>query len=151
MWAPSSVLRWIGVLTIKDFTKRVKRKVMAEGLNDRLGSEAKCYFCSKRGYMYILLVSIIIGLFIAMLFLNLYFRFRVLRTYRKLVQNRVEFGAKHLFNPGKMEEEIYPRYPHMREEISIFSRHMRYSIRMATVLILLITLFGAVLMYYREG
>lgn len=101
--------------------------------------------------MYILLVSIIIGLFIAMLFLNLYFRFRVLRTYPKLVQNRVEFGAKHLFNPGKMEEEIYPRYPHMREEISVFSRHMRYSIRMATVLILLITLFGAVLMYYRQG
>lgn len=101
--------------------------------------------------MYILLVSIIIALFIAMLFVNLYFRYRVLRTYRVLVQNRVEFGARHLFNPRKMEDEIYPKYPHMQEEIRIFSRHMRYSIRMATVLITLITLFGAVLMYYREG
>lgn len=99
--------------------------------------------------MYALLVSIIIGLFLAMLFVNLYFRYRVLKTYRKLVQNRVEFGARHLFNPQKMEAEIYPKYPHMREDIQVFSRHMRFSIRMASVLIFLITLFGAVLMYYR--
>ncbi len=99
--------------------------------------------------MYILLISIIIGLFLAMLFLNLYFRVKVLRTYRKLVENRVEFGAAHLFNNRKMEEEIFPKYPHMQEEIQTFSRHMQYSIKMASVLILLITLFGAILMYYR--
>lgn len=114
------------------------------------GSDSKFYFCQKRGYMYILLVSIIIGLFLGMLFLNLYFRVRVLRTYRVLVQNRVEFGAKHIFHPAKMEEEIFPKYPEMQEEIRIFCRHLRYSIKMATVLMVLITLFGAVLMYYRE-
>jgi len=99
--------------------------------------------------MYILLVTIVIGLFVAMLFLNIYFRVRVLRTYRKLVQNRVEFGARHLFNKQKMEEEVMPKYPHMRNEIETFVNHMQYSIRMATVLIALITLFGAILMYYR--
>jgi hypothetical protein len=65
--------------------------------------------------MYILLVSIVVGLFVAMLFLNLYFRVRVLRVYKKLVENRVEFGAAHLFNAQKMEEEILPRYPEQRE------------------------------------
>ena len=100
--------------------------------------------------MFILLISIVIGLFVAMLFLNLYFRMKVLRTYRKLVQNRVEFGAAHLFNREKMEAEVMPLYPHMREEIETFVNHMRYSIRMATVLIALITLFGAILMYFRE-
>lgn len=100
--------------------------------------------------MYLLLVSIVIGLFVAMLFLNVYFRVKVLRTYRKLVENRVEFGAAHLFNRDKMEAEILPRYPHMRREIETFASHMRYSIRMATVLIALITLFGAILMYFRE-
>jgi len=99
--------------------------------------------------MYILLISIVAGLFLAMLFLNVYFRVKVLRTYRKLVENRVEFGAAHLFNKEKMEREIYPKYPHMKEEIDTFSRHMQYSIKMATVLIALITLFGAILMYYR--
>lgn len=100
--------------------------------------------------MYLLLVSVVIGLFVAMLFLNVYFRVKVLRTYRKLVENRVEFGAAHLFNRDKMEAEILPRYPHMRREIETFASHMRYSIRMATVLIALITLFGAILMYFRE-
>lgn len=100
--------------------------------------------------MYILLVSIVIGLFVAMLFLNVYFRVRVLQSYKKLVQNKVEFGASHVFNQKKMEEEIFPKYPHMREDILTFSRHMQFSIRMATVLIALITLFGAILMYFRE-
>jgi len=99
--------------------------------------------------MYILLISIVIGLFVAMLFLNLYFRVKVLRSYRKLLKNRVEFGAAHLFDKNKMEAEVMPRYPHMREEIETFTSHIRYSMRMATVLLALITLFGAILMYYR--
>lgn len=99
--------------------------------------------------MYIFLIALVWGLFGAMLFLNLYFRVRVLKVYKKLVQNRVEFGASHIFNREKMEAEIFPKYPQMRNEIETFVRHMRYSIRMATVLIALITLFGAVLMYYR--
>lgn len=100
--------------------------------------------------MFFILISLVWGLFAAMLFLNLYFRVRVLKTYKKLVQNKVEFGAPHIFNRRKMEEEILPRYPHMKKEIETFVRHMRYSIRMATVLIALITFFGAILMYYRE-
>ena len=99
--------------------------------------------------MYVLLVSIVIGLFIAMLFVNLYFRVRVLKTYRKLVNARVEFGAAHIFNRQKMEEEIYPRYPHMKQEIETFVSHIQYSMRMASVLIILIMLFGAILMYFR--
>lgn len=101
--------------------------------------------------MYILLVSVVIGLFVAMLFLNLYFRMKVLRSYRVLVQNRVEFEARHVFNKQKMEAEVLPQYPHLQEEIMAFASHLQYSIRMATVLIALITLFGGILMYYREN
>ncbi len=56
--------------------------------------------------MYILLVSIVIGLFVAMLFLNLYFRAKVLKVYGVLVRNRVQFGAAHVFNRKKLEEEL---------------------------------------------
>ncbi len=84
-----------------------------------------------------------------MLFINVYFRAKVLKTYKRLVQNRVEFGAAHLFNRKKMEAEVLPKYPHMRQDILDFSNHIQYSIRMASVLIALITLFGAVLMYFR--
>ncbi len=101
--------------------------------------------------MYILLITIVIGLFVAMLFVNLYFRAKVLKVYGVLVRNHVEFGAAHIFNRKKLEEEILPRYPQFRNEIETFVRHMRYSIRMASVLLLLITAFGAVLMWFREN
>jgi hypothetical protein len=100
--------------------------------------------------MYVLLISIVIGLFVAMLFLNLYFRARVLKVYGVLVRNRVQFGAAHIFNRQRLEAEVLPRYPQFRGEIEAFVRHIRYSIRMATVLLFLITLFGAILMYYRD-
>ena len=99
--------------------------------------------------MYIFLVTLIIGLFAAMLFVNVYFRIKVLKAYKVLVRNKVEFGAVHIFNQQRREAEVHPRYPSMRQEIETFCHHLRYSVRMASVLIVLITLFGAVLMYYR--
>lgn len=96
----------------------------------------------------ILLFSVLAA-FAAMVFLNVYFRVKVFKSYKNLVKNRVEFGAAHLFNKARMEEEIIPKYPHMRGEIETFVRHLRFSIRMATVLIALITLFGGILMYFR--
>lgn len=94
------------------------------------------------------LMFFIIGLFIAMLFVNVYFRAKVLKTYGRLVKNRVEFGAAHVFNRKKLEDEILPKYPNQRQDILDFSNHMQYSIKMASVLIVLITLMGAVLMYF---
>lgn len=84
-----------------------------------------------------------------MLFLNVYFRVKVFKSYKVLIENRVEFGASHIFNKAKMEAEVIPKYPALRKDIETFVSHMRYSIKMATVLIMLITLFGAILMYYR--
>ncbi len=101
-------------------------------------------------HMYILLISIVIGIFIAMLFLNIYFRVKVFQVYGRLVRARVEFGAAHIFNSEKMATEILPRYPEQREDILLFVRHIHYSIRMASVLTGLITLFGGILMWYRH-
>lgn len=99
--------------------------------------------------MFALLITIVISLFAAMLFLNVYFRVKVFKVYKRLVQAEVEFGAAHIFNRRRMEAEIYPKYPAQRADIDLFVRHLRYSIRMATVLIALITLFGGILMWYR--
>jgi len=99
--------------------------------------------------MLYLLVTIVIGLFIAMLFVNVYFRVKVFKSYKKLVQNKVEFGATHIMNKQKLEEEILPKYPNMKTEILTFVNHIHYSIKMASVLVFLITCFGAILMWYR--
>ena len=84
-----------------------------------------------------------------MLFLNVYFRVKVFKVYKRLVDNRVEFGAAHLFNKEKMRQEVLSVYPEHETDIHTFVNYIRYSIKMATVLIFLITLLGALLMYYR--
>lgn len=105
--------------------------------------------CNLNKEMFELLIFLIIGLFVGMLFLNVYFRVKVLKAYKILVQNQIEFKPIHVFNSKKMEEEVLPLYPQFQSEILTFTNHIRYSIRMATVLMVLITLFGAVLMYFR--
>ena len=84
--------------------------------------------------MFTFLVVVIIALFLAMLFVNVYFRVKVFKFYKPLVQNRVEFNASHVFNRQKMEEEVISKHPDMRENIEGFVKHMRMSINMATVL-----------------
>ncbi len=100
--------------------------------------------------MYYILITVVIGLFIAVLFLNIYFRVKVFKVYKRLVQAEVEFDAKDVFNMQRVEDEIIPKYPNQAEDIRTFMNHIRYSVRIASVLITLITLFGAVLMYYRH-
>jgi len=99
--------------------------------------------------MYYFLVTLVIGLFIAVLFLNIYFRVKVFKVYKKLVQAEVQFDAKDVFNMQRIENEVIPKYPENADDIRTFMNHIRYSVRLASVLILLITLFGGVLMYYR--
>ena len=101
--------------------------------------------------MFEILSALIIGLFVAMLFLNVYFRVKVLKSYKKLVQQRVEFGVKDILNKQKIEQEVIPKYPHAAKDIREFTNHIRYSVKMGSVLIVLITAFGAVLMWYRNS
>ena len=99
--------------------------------------------------MQTILIFLIFGLVAAMLFLNLYFRVKVLKVYKRLVQNKVDFNTTQIFNKKKMEAEVYSRYPQHRQDIETFVQHIFYSVRMATILMALITALGAVLMWYR--
>lgn len=101
--------------------------------------------------MYPFLVAAVLGLFAAMLFVNIYFRVKVLKAYKILVQNRVEFEPMAVFSQDRLDQEVIPNYPHLRQEIQDFANHLRYSIKMATVLLALITVFGGILMQYGRG
>ena len=92
-----------------------------------------------------LLLFVIIGFFIALLFLNLYFRVKVFGLYKVLVRERIEFGASHFFNREKMEREVIIRYPGFRKEILQFTAHIKFSIFIAVILVLLITIAGFIL------
>ena len=99
--------------------------------------------------MFQMLFFLIIGSFAAMLFLNIYFRVKVFKVYKYLVQNKVEFGLTHFLYDQKLNEEIISRYPSHEAEIRTFVRLIRRSITMATILIFLILGLGYLLMKFR--
>lgn len=86
-----------------------------------------------------------------MLFLNVYFRVKVLKSYRYLMEHEVEFGRVHFFNRDRLEKEVLQRYPEHREVVLRFINNIRFSINMATVLTTIITIFAAILMFMKEG
>lgn len=91
------------------------------------------------------IVYLIIGIFLALLFLNIYFRVKVFKVYKKLVQNKIEFDSSHIFNTLKMEKEVLSKYPTFRNDILSFSGHIKKSLSIAVILVLLITIMGFIL------
>lgn len=91
------------------------------------------------------LVYLVIGLFVGLLFLQVYFRLRVLKVYKRLVKNEVQFDSSHIFNKSKMEKEVLARYPEHKEDVLKFVHEMKFSIQIASLLIVLIMLAGFLL------
>ena len=91
------------------------------------------------------LTSIIIGLFCALLFLNIYFRMKVMRSYKYLSRKQVEFSIGHIFNRVRLEAEVLPRYPKYEDQILEFVGQIRSSLRWALLIIAGIVLAGIVL------
>ena len=99
--------------------------------------------------MFNLLFLIIVAAFVAMLVVNIYFRVKVFKHYKYLIQNRVEFNTSHFFNKDKMEKEVLTRYPQHREEILLFVSMIHRSVQLASALLVIIIAFGYLLLRYR--
>lgn len=85
--------------------------------------------------------------FATLLVLSFFFRLRVIHAYQQLVAKRVQFGRQHIFNQALLEKEIFPRYPEERHIIQRFVSGIRLSMRIASILITLITICAALLMF----
>ena len=99
--------------------------------------------------MQILLITLVIAAFVCILFLNFYYRVRVLKAYKVLVKNKIQFDPKDIFDDKRIEE-TKKRYPNFSTEIHNFMHNIRKSVQLASVLIFLITAFAAILMFIRE-
>lgn len=99
--------------------------------------------------MFGILLIVIICLFIALLSVNLYFRLKILKIYRKLRDNQVEFPASYILKPDKLKKEIIPRYPQFSGDILSFSKHMRVSLGLAFGVFVLCCLIGYHYMFNR--
>ena len=81
---------------------------------------------------------------------NVFFRVKTFRTFQKLAEKGVHFNRQHVFNARLLEEEILMRYPQERDLILEHVRSMKLSLRISSLCMLVLTLCGGVLMYYRN-
>ena len=100
--------------------------------------------------MYSIFTFVIISLFLTLLFLNIYFRVKVLKVYKKLVQNQVEFNISQVMDRQKLEVEVLSKYPNQSEDILAFARHIRTSVNIGVILVVLISIMALVLHWYRD-
>lgn len=98
--------------------------------------------------MYELAFYALIGFVLSLLFLNIFFRVKVMKLYNYLVKNRVQFDASHMLNKDKLEKEVIPSYPQHESQIREFVSKVRFSITIACLLFLLITFVGLLLKHY---
>lgn len=99
--------------------------------------------------MFLNLYFLVVGLVGALLIVNFVFRARLLKLYRILVNARVDFQAKHIFDKSLMEKEIISKHPNMAKELRSFSQQIRNSIYIAAAIVVLITVLATVLSNYR--
>ena len=104
---------------------------------------------NETAVFYFLITAIIIS-FCALLVLHFYFRIKVFKAYKKLVQNRIDIDVKAIFNEKKLREEVIPRYPGYEKDIRIFVFNLKRAMTLATVFLVLIIVLGGTLMYYRS-
>lgn len=83
-----------------------------------------------------------------MLVINVFFRISVFTAYKQLQKSGVEFDGADMLTQSRIEE-LVNRYPAQENAIRQFTGGIRKTMSLASGLIVLITLLGGVLMWYR--
>ncbi|HOY13422.1 MAG TPA: hypothetical protein PLY70_09790 [Saprospiraceae bacterium] len=95
--------------------------------------------------MYTSIIVVVILAFLGLLFINIYFRVKVFKYYKVLVDNRVDIEVKDLLDIEKIKNVVVPKYPHLETEILAFVTNIRRSVILAFVLLILIALCWSIL------
>jgi ABC-type spermidine/putrescine transport system permease subunit I len=92
--------------------------------------------------MFNTLIIIFISLFAVFLVINLFFRIKLLKLYRKLVDRKVDFPPSYILNEEKLKNEIIPKYPDSEDLILAFHRLLKKSLGIAFLVFVLSLLIG---------
>ncbi|MBK8635365.1 MAG: hypothetical protein IPN72_18065 [Saprospiraceae bacterium] len=95
--------------------------------------------------MYISIIVVVMLAFLGLLFINIYFRVKVFKYYKILVDNRVDIEVKDLLDIQKIKNIVVPKYPHLETEILAFVNNIRRSVILAFILLVLIALGWSIL------
>ena len=96
------------------------------------------------------LITITIVTFGFLLIANVFFRIKTFRTFKKLAEEGVMFGKEHVLNKALLERDIIAKHPDKKKLIMSHINSMKLSMRISTLCMVVLTICGGVLMYYRK-
>lgn len=97
------------------------------------------------------LVTILMAAFGVLLLANVYFRVKSFRAFKKLAEHGIPLRREHLFNAALLEQEVLSRHPEHQTLVLEHIKSMKRSLRISTLCMVVITVCGGVLMYYRNN
>lgn len=74
---------------------------------------------------------------------------KVMKSYKYLSKNNIEFSIGHIFNHEKLKTEILPHYPNHQNKILEFANQIQYSIKLAGLIVIGIIVAGVCLHFFR--
>ena len=85
-------------------------------------------------------------LFVLVVLLNAYFRFRVLKAYNFLKKNGVEIQARDILDSKKLEGDIIPENKVFEKQIRDYVRFLKVGFGMTSVLLVIVLGFAYILL-----
>lgn len=96
------------------------------------------------------LITTTIVTFGFLLVANVFFRIKTFRTFKKLAEEGVMFSKEHVLSKERLEREIIAKHPDKKALILSHVNSMKLSMRISMLCMLVLTICGAALMYYRK-
>ena len=92
-------------------------------------------------------VALAIVLAVFFLILNLIFRVRLLKLFKKMQQRRIEMPWKWLFDRNKRKKWVHPKYPDDIQLIERFSAQLQSSLRWGGIVFITLSSLAAWLVF----
>lgn len=89
----------------------------------------------------------IVVLFVILLGLNIYFKANILKAYKMLLNNNVDFSIGQLLNKNKLHQQVLPKYPAYKAQITTLASKLKFAVVFAITIILVLILLGGTLLF----
>ena len=101
--------------------------------------------------MFEVLIVVATSIMIVFLILNLFFRIKLLKLYRKLQEGKVDFPPSYILDRQKLLDEVVPKYPDYEQEILGLNKHLRISLGVAFIVFITALFIGYQYFKNRSG
>ena len=81
-------------------------------------------------------------LFVAVVLVNAYFRFRVIKAYNILQKRGLNFKAKDMLDSNKLENDIIPNNKEYEKQIRDYVRFLKVGFGMTSILLIIVLGFA---------